>query len=114
MRNMKSVFSLLLVVAMLFALSVVAVADDDPYAGLAPMELVGADSSGKGADAQLLGELITAKLDEITGGKLTVYKVVVNSAPLGRLMMQAHLVQNAVKFNNYSSIKVMILVRLMV
>ncbi len=72
MRNMKSLFSLLLVVAMLFALSVVAVADDDPYADLAPMELVGADSSGKGADAQLLGELITKKLDEITGGKLTM------------------------------------------
>jgi tripartite ATP-independent transporter DctP family solute receptor len=67
------VFSLLLVVAMLFAMSVVAVAADaDPYAGLEEIELIGADSTGKGAAGQIFGETVAEKVAEITGGKLTI------------------------------------------
>ena len=44
----------------------------DPYAALDPVTLTGGDSSGKGAAAQLLGELIAGKVDQITGGKLTM------------------------------------------
>jgi len=43
-----------------------------PYAGLEPVELIGADSTGKGAAGQLFGELVAANVAEITGGKLTV------------------------------------------
>lgn len=42
------------------------------YASLEPVVLVGADSSSQGAAAQLFGELVTAKVDEITGGQLTI------------------------------------------
>ena len=45
---------------------------DDPYANLDPVELVGADSTGKGAAGQIFGELVTSKVAEITGGKLTI------------------------------------------
>ena len=47
-------------------------ADTDAYAGLADVVLMAGDNSGKGAACQLYGELVTAKVDEITGGKLTV------------------------------------------
>lgn len=46
--------------------------DDDPYANLEPVELVGADSTGKGAAGQLFGELVAQRVSEITGGKLTI------------------------------------------
>ena len=36
------------------------------------MELIGADNTSKGAAGQLFGELVAAKVDEITGGKLTI------------------------------------------
>lgn len=42
------------------------------YDALDPVELIGADSAGKGAAAQVFGELVATKLDEITGGKLTM------------------------------------------
>lgn len=43
-----------------------------PYGGLEAVELIGADSTGKGAAGQLLGELVAANVAEITGGKLTI------------------------------------------
>ncbi|NLM42953.1 MAG: TRAP transporter substrate-binding protein [Clostridiales bacterium] len=42
------------------------------YASLEPVVLIGADNAGVGAAAQLYGELIAKKVDEITGGKLTI------------------------------------------
>ena len=39
---------------------------------LEPVVLIGADNAGVGAAAQLYGELITEKVKEITGGKLTI------------------------------------------
>jgi len=36
------------------------------------VELIGADNTSKGAAGQLFGELVAAKVDEITGGKLTI------------------------------------------
>lgn len=48
------------------------VADADPYAALDAVVLKGADNAGVGAAAQLYGELITEKIKEITGGKLTI------------------------------------------
>lgn len=45
---------------------------EDPYADLDPVELIGADSTGQGAAGQLFGEMVAAKVDEITGGKLTI------------------------------------------
>lgn len=45
---------------------------EDPYADLDEVELIGADSTGKGAAGQIFGELVASKVDEITGGKLTI------------------------------------------
>ncbi len=42
------------------------------YADLEPVELIGADSTGQGAAGQLFGEMVAAKVSEITGGKLTI------------------------------------------
>lgn len=42
------------------------------YDKLEAIELVGADSTGKGAAGQVFGELVASKVDEITGGKLTI------------------------------------------
>jgi tripartite ATP-independent transporter DctP family solute receptor len=47
-------------------------ASTDPYANLEPLELIGGDSTGKGAAGQIFGELVSSKVAEITGGKLTV------------------------------------------
>ena len=46
--------------------------DADAYADLDEGELIGADSTGKGAAGQIFGELVAEKVDEITGGKLTI------------------------------------------
>lgn len=46
--------------------------DTSSFEGLDDVELIGADNSSKGAAAQLFGELVTEKVDEITGGKLTI------------------------------------------
>ncbi len=45
---------------------------DNPYAALDPVELIGADSTGKGAAGQIFGEYVAARVEEITGGKLTI------------------------------------------
>ncbi len=42
------------------------------YASLDPVELIGGDSTGKGAAGQIFGELVAQKVDEITGGQLTI------------------------------------------
>lgn len=42
------------------------------YAKLKTVELIGADSSGKGAAAQQFGELVAKNVDKITGGKLKI------------------------------------------
>ena len=47
-------------------------AASDDYSALKPVELIGADASSNGAAAQQLGELVAKKVDEITGGKLTI------------------------------------------
>jgi len=46
--------------------------ETNKYAALEPVVLIGADNAGVGAAAQLYGELITKKVSEITGGKLTI------------------------------------------
>lgn len=47
-------------------------AADDAYAALEPVELIGADSTGKGAAGQIFGEYVAQRVSEITGGKLTI------------------------------------------
>ena len=42
------------------------------YAELAPVTLIGADSSGKGAAGQLFGEYVAARVSERTGGRLRI------------------------------------------
>ncbi len=46
--------------------------DTSAYDNLDPVELIGGDSTGKGAAGQLFGEYVAQRLDEITGGKLTM------------------------------------------
>lgn len=43
-----------------------------PYDALDPVELIGADSTGKGAAGQIFGEYVASRVAEITGGKLTI------------------------------------------
>ena len=83
---MKKILSLVMVMAMVFALASCggtppAASDasagagtpsDDPYAHLEPVELIGADSTGKGAAGEIFGELVASKVAGITGGKLTI------------------------------------------
>jgi len=87
---MKRILSLVMVMAMVFALASCGgtpppasgagsdasvssgTPSDDPYANLDPVELAGADSTGKGAAGQIFGELVAAKVAGITGGKLTI------------------------------------------
>lgn len=45
---------------------------ENPYAALAPVVLIGADSTGKGAAGQIFGEMVAAKAAQITGGRLTI------------------------------------------
>lgn len=45
---------------------------DSPYAALEAVELIGADSTGKGAAGQIFGEYVAQRVSEITGGKLTI------------------------------------------
>lgn len=47
-------------------------ASDSKYAGLEAVELIGADSTGKGAAGQIFGELVASKVAEITDGQLTI------------------------------------------
>jgi len=89
---MKKMTSLLLAMAMVFALVACGGGDKpaastpaastpaastpavsaDPYEGLDDIELIGADSTGKGAAGQIFGELVASKVAEITGGKFTI------------------------------------------
>lgn len=46
--------------------------DTGAYDDLDPVELIGADSTGKGAAGQIFGEYVAQRVDEITGGKLTI------------------------------------------
>lgn len=46
--------------------------EEGAYANLAPVELIGADSTGKGAAGQIFGEYVASRVAEITGGKLTI------------------------------------------
>lgn len=46
--------------------------DASRFAGLKPVELIGADNTSKGSVGQLFGELVAEKVDETTGGKLTI------------------------------------------
>ena len=46
--------------------------DTSAYENLDPVELIGADSTGKGAAGQLFGEYVAQRVDEITGGQLTI------------------------------------------
>ena len=76
---MKKLISLLMAMAMTVSL-VACGAKEEPapapeagaYDNLDDVVLMAGDNSGKGAACQLFGELVTAKVDEITGGKLTV------------------------------------------
>ena len=68
---MKKTLAVILALSVLLALSAPALADD-PYAFLEPVELIGADSTGKGAAGQVFFEYVCQRLEEITGGKLTV------------------------------------------
>ena len=68
---MKKTLAFFLALSMLFALSVTALADD-PYADLKPVELIGADATSKGAAGQVFFEYVCKRVEEITGGKLTI------------------------------------------
>lgn len=68
---MKKTLAFFLALSMLFALSVTAFADD-PYADLKPVELIGADATSKGAAGQVFFEYVCQRVEEITGGKLTI------------------------------------------
>ena len=46
--------------------------DASKYPDLEAVELIGADSTGKGAAGQIFGELVASNVEEITGGKLTI------------------------------------------
>ena len=45
---------------------------DVDYSALDAVELIAGDSTSKGAAGQIFGELVASKVDEITGGKLTI------------------------------------------
>ena len=49
-----------------------AAVDAGSFEGLEPVSLIGADNSSKGAAGQLFGELVAEKVDQLTGGKLTI------------------------------------------
>lgn len=67
---MKKIFAMVL--AMMLLICTGAMAEVDPYADLKPIELIGADSTGKGAAGQIFGEYVATRVAEITGGKFTI------------------------------------------
>ena len=74
---MKKLLAYLSAIAMVFALTACGdpggtVEDTGEYAALDPVELIGADSTGKGTAGQLFGEYVAKRVSEITGGKLTI------------------------------------------
>ena len=54
------------------AASTPAASGDVDYSSLDAVELIAGDSAGKGAAAQVFGELVASKVEEITGGQLTI------------------------------------------
>ncbi|MBO4330438.1 MAG: TRAP transporter substrate-binding protein, partial [Oscillospiraceae bacterium] len=75
---MKKALALLAALALLFTMAACGSKEEaqttgaDAYADLKPVELVGADSTGKGAAGQIFGEYVASRVSEITGGKLTI------------------------------------------
>ena len=49
-----------------------AASGDVDYSALDAVELIAGDSTSKGAAGQIFGELVASKVDEITGGQLTI------------------------------------------
>lgn len=75
---MKKIIALILALAICLAMTACSGGEkttegsSDVYANLDKVELIGADSTGKGAAGQLFGEYVAKRVDEITGGKLTI------------------------------------------
>lgn len=69
---MKKLTAIILSTVMMLSLIAYANAEDVSYDSLKPVELIGADSTGKGAAGQIFGEYVAARVSEITGGKLTI------------------------------------------
>ena len=65
---MKKFFCLVLTLMLLAACAYA----EDAYEGLPSVELIGADSTGKGAAGQIFGEYVAQRVEEITNGKLTI------------------------------------------
>lgn len=65
-------FSLALVLLLSMVACAGAETDTAVYDDLKPIELIGADSTGKGAAGQIFGEYVAQRVSEITGGKLTI------------------------------------------
>lgn len=73
---MRKILAFTLAFVLLFSMAACAAAetgtDSYAYANLKPVELIGADSTGKGAAGQIFGEYVAQRVSEITGGKLTI------------------------------------------
>ena len=75
---MKRLIAILIVLCMVFAFIGCSSnvengeSGSSAYANLKPVELIGADSTGKGAAGQIFGEYVAKRVSEITGGKLTI------------------------------------------
>ena len=76
---MKKILAMILALALCLSMAACAEAGNEggenatgPYADLEPVELIGADSTGKGAAGQIFGEYVAKRVSEITGGKLTI------------------------------------------
>lgn len=72
---MKKVLSLVLALVVMISLVACGNADQKSsgdFADLKAVELIGADSTGKGAAGQIFGEYVAKRVSEITGGKLTI------------------------------------------
>ena len=75
---MKKTIALFLALVFCFALAACGgtaantAAGTEAYKNLKPVELIGADSTGKGAAGQIFGEYVAKRVSEITGGKLTI------------------------------------------
>ena len=70
---MKKLIAIILSTITLFSLTVCVHAEQTiSYEDLSPLELIGADSTGKGAAGQIFGEYVATRVNKITGGKLTI------------------------------------------
>lgn len=73
---MRKILAFTLAFVLLLSMAACATAettsDTAAYADLKPVELIGADSTGKGAAGQIFGEYVAQRVSEITGGKLTI------------------------------------------